>query len=63
MAARKASGTVRVEPVPGLYLEPLDAPPDDAALLVATGSYRYTDPSDSPAPAVTADTAEEAANG
>ena len=32
---------VRVEPVPGLLFEPRDVPPDEAADLVASGSFQY----------------------
>ena len=44
---------VRVEPVPGLLFEPRDVPPEEAAALVASGSFRYADE----APAVQAVTA------
>lgn len=46
----KAAALVRVEPVPGLLFEPREVSPEEAAELVASGSFRYADPaSDSPA--------------
>jgi hypothetical protein len=32
---------VRVVPVPGLRFEPVDATPEEAAALVASGSFMY----------------------
>ena len=45
---------VRVEPVPGLLFEPRDVSPEEAAELVASGSFRYADQA-ADSPAVTAE--------
>ena len=50
---RKPDGLVRVVPVPGLTFEPRDVPPEEAADLVASGSFQYAAAADTPA--VTAD--------
>jgi hypothetical protein len=52
--------TVRVLPVPGLLFDPVDTSPEDAAALVASGSFRYAE-TPAAAPSVTAD--KEADNG
>lgn len=49
MAAPKAA-TIRLVPVPGLNFEPVDATPEEAAELLASGSFRKEqDPADAAA--------------
>ena len=52
--AAKPSALVRVVPVPGLHFEPVDTTPEEAAALVASGSFAYADAPSAPTQAAPA---------
>lgn len=54
MAAKQSAdgGPVTVVAVPGLNFEPVTTTPEEAAELVASGSFQYPEPETAPEPEV-----------